>query len=63
MEIVHERFRINEKQIEPYTLFEIESILLKMDKILKGIVGMPLPDLSLLRNIGNRLINEELDYD
>ncbi|WMV55490.1 hypothetical protein MTR67_048875 [Solanum verrucosum] len=24
---------------------------------------MPLPDSALMRNVGNRLINEELDYD
>ena len=34
-----------------------------MGKILKDIYGMPLQGLSLLRPIGNRLPNEELDYD
>ncbi|XP_019240131.1 PREDICTED: uncharacterized protein LOC109220120 [Nicotiana attenuata] len=62
------RFRLKDlqltkKQLEAYTLFEIESILLKMGKSLKDIDGMPLPDSALLNNAGNRLINEELEYD
>ncbi|XP_049362072.1 uncharacterized protein LOC125826778 [Solanum verrucosum] len=55
--------QLNTKQIEVYTLFEIESILLKIGRSLKDIEGMPLPDSALMRNVGNRLINEELDYD
>ncbi|XP_049387184.1 uncharacterized protein LOC125851434 [Solanum stenotomum] len=55
--------QLNTKQIEAYTLFEIESILLTMGRSLKDIEGMPLPDSALMRNVGNRLINEELDYD
>ncbi|XP_062118381.1 uncharacterized protein LOC133831999 [Humulus lupulus] len=50
-------------QVEAYTLFEIESIMLKMGKSLRDIDGMPLPNSSLLRDSGNRLVNEELDYD
>ncbi|XP_009803962.2 uncharacterized protein [Nicotiana sylvestris] len=62
------RFRLKDlqltkKQLEAYTLFEIESILLKMGKSLKDIDRMPLPDSALLNNAGNRLINEELEYD
>ncbi|XP_019240003.1 PREDICTED: uncharacterized protein LOC109219999 [Nicotiana attenuata] len=63
------RFRLKDlqltkKQLEAYTLFEIESILLKIGKSLKDIDGMPLPDSALLNNAGNRLITtEELDYD
>ncbi|XP_062075588.1 uncharacterized protein LOC133779672 [Humulus lupulus] len=62
------RFRMNdlkliEQQVEAYTLFEIESIMLKMGKSLKDIDGMPLPNPSLIRDSGNRLVNEELDCD
>ncbi|XP_062104396.1 uncharacterized protein LOC133815593 [Humulus lupulus] len=62
------RFRMNDlkltkQQVEAYTLFEIESIMLKMGKSLKDIDGMPLPNPSLIRDSGNRLVNEELDYD
>nr|XP_009789935.1 PREDICTED: uncharacterized protein LOC104237479 [Nicotiana sylvestris] len=55
--------QLTEKQVEAYTLFEIETIILKMGKSLKDIDGMPLPDSALLRNVENRLLNEELDYD
>lgn len=34
-----------------------------MGRTLKDIEGMPLPDTTLMINVGNRLINEELDYD
>ncbi|XP_062103142.1 uncharacterized protein LOC133814163 [Humulus lupulus] len=34
-----------------------------MGKSLKDIDGMPLPNPSLIRDSGNRLVNEELDYD
>ncbi|XP_062093540.1 uncharacterized protein LOC133799547 [Humulus lupulus] len=37
--------------------------MLKMGKSLKDIDGMPLPNSSLIRNSGNRLVNEELEYD
>ena len=55
--------QLNEEQVEAYTLFEIEGIMLKMGKSLKEVDGMPLPNSSLMRDSGNRLVNEELDYD
>ncbi|XP_016478495.2 uncharacterized protein LOC107799874 [Nicotiana tabacum] len=55
--------QLTEKQVEAYTLFEIETILLKMGKSLKDIDGMPLLDSVLLRDVRNRMLNEELDYD
>nr|XP_025887491.1 uncharacterized protein LOC112941712 [Solanum lycopersicum] len=58
-----EDLKLNEKQLESYTLFEIETILLKIGKSLKDIHGMPLPDSTLMNDTGNRLINEELEYD
>ncbi|KAH9668826.1 ATP-dependent DNA helicase [Citrus sinensis] len=42
---------------------QIETIMLKMGKSLRDIDGMPLPNSSLIRDSGNRLVNEELDYD
>ncbi|KAH0735831.1 hypothetical protein KY285_011538 [Solanum tuberosum] len=58
-----EDLQLTEKQLESYTLFEIETILVKMGKSLKDIHGMPLPDSTLMNDTGNRLINEELEYD
>ncbi|KAH0712136.1 hypothetical protein KY289_008095 [Solanum tuberosum] len=58
-----EDLQLTEKQLESYTLFEIETILMKMGKSLKDIHGMPLPDSTLMNDTGKRLINEELEYD
>ncbi|KAM3376292.1 hypothetical protein P3S68_015007 [Capsicum galapagoense] len=55
--------QLTEKQLEAYTLFELETILVKMGKSLKDIDGIPLPDSALLSDRGSRLINKELDYD
>ncbi|ESR46081.1 hypothetical protein CICLE_v10003171mg, partial [Citrus x clementina] len=55
--------QLTEQQVEAYTLLEIETIMLKMGKSLRDIDGMPLPNSSLIRDSGNRLVNEELDYD
>ncbi|KAH9703741.1 helitron like n domain-containing protein [Citrus sinensis] len=62
------RFRLKDlqltkQQVKAYTLLEIETIMLKMGKSLRDIDGMPLPNSSLIRDSGNRLVNEELDYD
>ncbi|KAF3635418.1 hypothetical protein FXO38_13222 [Capsicum annuum] len=55
--------QLTQKQLEAYTLFEIETILVKMGKSLKDIDEMPLPDSALLSDRRNRLINEELEYN
>ncbi|KAF3623079.1 hypothetical protein FXO38_30936 [Capsicum annuum] len=55
--------QLTQNQLEAYTLFELETIFVKMGKSLKDIDGMPLPDSALLSDRRNRLINEELDYD
>ncbi|KAK9174942.1 hypothetical protein WN944_026946 [Citrus x changshan-huyou] len=55
--------QLTKQQVEAYTLLEIETIMLKMGKSLRDIDGMPLPNSSLIRDSGNRLVNEELDYD
>ena len=58
-----ENLRLTEEQVESYALFEIESILLKMGKTLRDVDGMPIPDSTLIRDLSNGLVNEELDYD
>ncbi|PHU26198.1 Retrovirus-related Pol polyprotein from transposon TNT 1-94 [Capsicum chinense] len=55
--------QLTQKQLEAYTLFVIETILVKMGKSLKDIDEMPLPDSALLSDRRNRLINEELEYN
>lgn len=36
---------------------------MKLGKSFKDIHGMPLPNSTLMNDTGNRLINEELEYD
>ncbi|KAL8094160.1 hypothetical protein AgCh_035870 [Apium graveolens] len=55
--------RLTTAQTEAYALVEIESLMQKLGKSLKDIDGMPQPDSSLTRDIENRLLNEELNYD
>lgn len=50
------------KLVEAYTLVEINNILINKGKSLKEKNGMPLSDSYLLRDIGNYLLNEDLDY-
>ncbi|KAK1389588.1 hypothetical protein POM88_017766 [Heracleum sosnowskyi] len=55
--------QLTKQQIEAYTLIEVEGLMQKLGKSLRDIDGMPQPDSSLTRDLGNRLLNEELDYD
>ncbi|XP_077242429.1 uncharacterized protein LOC143882934 [Tasmannia lanceolata] len=51
--------QLNDYQIQNYTLFEIESILLRNGKSLKDFKPLPQPDATLLKQLKNRLIREE----
>ncbi|XP_074355163.1 uncharacterized protein LOC141693869 [Apium graveolens] len=55
--------QLTQEQIESYALVEIEGLMQKLGKSLKDIDGTPQPDSSLTRDLLNRLLNEELDYD
>ncbi|XP_074356544.1 uncharacterized protein LOC141696284 [Apium graveolens] len=55
--------QLTQEQIESYALVEIEGLMQKLGKSLKDIDEMPQPDSSLTRDLSNRLLNEELDYD
>ncbi|KAL6540370.1 hypothetical protein OROHE_012141 [Orobanche hederae] len=55
--------QLTQQQIETYTLLEIEELMQKLGKSIRDIDGMPQLDSSLTRDMGNRLLNEELDYD
>ena len=54
---------LNSSQIKSLLLAEIENLLAKGGKSLKDFPGMPLPDSSVLQDLSNRLVNEELNYD
>ncbi|XP_074374349.1 uncharacterized protein LOC141714747 [Apium graveolens] len=55
--------QLTKEHIEAYALLEIEGLMQKLGKSLKEIDEMPQLDSSLTREFGNRLLNEELDYD
>ncbi|XP_074347407.1 uncharacterized protein LOC141686261 [Apium graveolens] len=55
--------QLTKEHIEAYALLEIEGLMQKLRKSLKEIDEMSQPDSSLTREFGNRLLNEELDYD
>ncbi|XP_077223478.1 uncharacterized protein LOC143857091 [Tasmannia lanceolata] len=55
--------QLNDYQIENYTLFDIESILVRSGKSLKDFKPLPLPGVALLKQLKNQLIREETLYD
>lgn len=48
--------KLNDEQVEAYTLLELENMMQRLGKSLRDVDGMPLPDLSLLKEMGNSLI-------
>jgi hypothetical protein len=50
-------------QLKSYALAEIDTLLQCSGKSLKDYSGMPRPEPGLLRDVGNRLIYDELNYD
>ncbi|XP_075665627.1 uncharacterized protein LOC142635332 [Castanea sativa] len=48
---------------QSYALYEIEKLLIKAGKSLKDYPAMPLPNMSLIRERNNRLLEEEMSYD
>ncbi|XP_062206115.1 uncharacterized protein LOC133907990 [Phragmites australis] len=55
--------QLTESQKKSYTLIEIEKIMRQAGKSLKDYSGIELPNADELEQLGNRLINEELNYD
>ena len=58
-----ERLTLSEVQLQNYALFEIEHILQKNNKSLNDYPPLPTPNHLLLKELGNRLMREELAYD
>lgn len=50
-------------QLQQYTLIEIERLLKENDKSLNDFKGMPKPNESVLREISNTVLRQELNYD
>jgi hypothetical protein len=55
--------KLTESQMRAYALIEIEKLMRQAGKILKDYPQIELPSVDELEEIGNRLINEELNYD
>ncbi|XP_074303613.1 uncharacterized protein LOC141638064 [Silene latifolia] len=55
--------RLTDEQIQNYALFELEMILNRGGRSLRNYADFPIPDTTLLKNSGNRLIIEEQSYD
>ncbi|XP_062227418.1 uncharacterized protein LOC133925540 [Phragmites australis] len=55
--------QLKESQKKSYTLIKIEKIMRQAGKSLKDYSGIELPNADELEQLGNRLINEELNYD
>ena len=55
-----DQLQLSENQLRNYALYEIEKLLIKAGKSLKDYPPMPLPDMSLIRERNNRLLEEEL---
>jgi len=58
-----DQLQLSENQLRSYALYEIEKLLIKAGKSLKDYPPMLLPDMSLIRERNNKLLEEELSYD
>jgi hypothetical protein len=50
-------------QIKAYALVEIENFMRHVGRSIKDVLDIEMPILHVLEEIGNRLMNEEMDYD
>jgi len=54
---------LTESQKKAYTLIEIEKLMQQTGRSLKNYPDIQLPNADEIQELGNRLINEELNYD
>ncbi|CAA7059783.1 unnamed protein product [Microthlaspi erraticum] len=62
-ELTFTALNLNEAQLQQYTLMEVEKLLKQNDKSLADFAGMPLPDKTILRDINNTVLRQELNFD
>jgi hypothetical protein len=55
--------QLTDVQMKAYALVEIEKLMREVGRSLKEFPGIEMPGLDMLLEIGNRLMNEELNYD
>ncbi|CDY40051.1 BnaC05g12640D [Brassica napus] len=59
----HSNLELDDDTLEQYTLIEVEKLMRLHERSLGDIKEMPKIKHVLLRELGNRLWNQELDYD
>ena len=55
--------RLTEQQKKDHALVEIEKLMRETGRTLKEYPGIELPDSAGLKELGNRLLNEEMNYN
>jgi hypothetical protein len=55
--------QLTDDQKKAYALLEIEKLMRQTGRSMKDYPQLEMPNLDLLGEIGNRLINEEMNYD
>ncbi|XP_013639239.1 PREDICTED: uncharacterized protein LOC106344395 [Brassica oleracea var. oleracea] len=59
----HANLELDDKTLEQYTLIEVEKLMCMQDRSLNDIKDMPKINPVLLKELGNSLWNQEMDYD
>ncbi|CAN7057256.1 unnamed protein product, partial [Brassica rapa subsp. trilocularis] len=62
-EFKHPQLEIDDAKLEQYTLLELEKALRNQEHTLTDFPGMPTPDPLLLKELGNTLWQQELQYN
>jgi hypothetical protein len=61
--LIFPTLQLSDSQKKPYALLEIGKIMRQAGKSMKDYPQIEMPSADQLGEIGNRLMNEELDYD
>ncbi|XP_013617183.1 PREDICTED: uncharacterized protein LOC106323641 [Brassica oleracea var. oleracea] len=61
--IGHTNLELDDETLEQYTLIEVEKLMCMQDRSLNDIKEMPKIKPVLLKELGNSLWNQEMDYD
>ena len=59
----HTNLKLDDETLEQYTLIEVEKLMRMHDRSLNDIKEMPKIKHVLLKELGNSLWNQEMDYD
>ena len=57
------KLQLNEYEIKQYTLMEIEKVMHQHERSLDEFKDMPKPDQTVLKELGNTLLTQELQYN